>query len=199
MFTVESFSQGQLLSRIPDPSARGGVCVALCDFWLQSIKGDRPANPTSPRARLGALAGRLNEAIAHQDLYGRRRAQIGRFPARAEAGRRVGLDYEEQTTIVRASVGMSGVLAKMSADLKNIGAGATWSLRFSNGEGHALAGFSGLISVTNTIHRRQLYIFDPNIGEYTGTILDFADILKDIFKHDPLYMTVVEVSRISEN
>ena len=196
MFTVESFSQGQLLSQVADPSAKGGVCVALCDLWLQSIKANSAA---SPSARMAALAGRVNDAVAHQKLYAQQRAQIGRFPARAEAGRRMGLDYEEQTTIMRVSVGMSGIFAKLSPDLKRIGAGATWSLRFSNGDGHALSGFSGLTSFTNTMHRQQLYVFDPNIGQYTGAIRDLNDILKDIFKRVPLYNTVVEVSRVSEN
>lgn len=194
MFSLQPFSQNKLLSGVPDPVARQGVCVALCDLWLRSIKGN---SAQSPAARMSALGGGIQAAIAHQKQYAADRAQLGRFPARAAAGRRVGLDYEEQTTIVRASVGTGGILAKMSADLRGIGAAATWSLRFSGGGGHALAGFCGVTSLTPNMHRQELFVFDPNIGEYKGELSDLSVMLKDIFARVPLYGTVAEVARIS--
>ncbi len=35
-FTLTRFQQGQFLDA-SDPETRGGVCVALCDLWLQSL------------------------------------------------------------------------------------------------------------------------------------------------------------------
>lgn len=51
-FTLTRFQQGQFLDA-SDPETRGGVCVALCDLWLQSLF---QAPGAAPRLRLQALA-----------------------------------------------------------------------------------------------------------------------------------------------
>ncbi len=174
---------------------RNGVCVALCDHWLNIIKR-HPDLPSVNRMRM--LAQRIPEALRHQQMYGQLRDAVGRNQARREVGAGLGLNYEEQTTIMRAFVGMAGIRAKLAADLGRIGAAATWSMRFAGGGGHAIAGFRGLASITANMHRASIHIFDPNIGEYTGELTDLDAILSDLFGRFPLYATVNEVHRTSE-
>ncbi len=110
-------------------------------------------------------------------------------------GEQVGIDYDGQTTVTRIHVGRQGMLDKLAADLALPGASATWSMRFQAGGGHALAGTNGLVSITPTMHRMSLHVFDPNVGEYAGTIQDLPSILGDLFQRFPLYLTVTEVHR----
>lgn len=195
MYTLAPFSQEHHLRSVTDPVLRNGVCVALCDHWLTIVKR-YPDVPSVNRMRL--LTQRLPEALRHQQAYAALRATVGRNEARREVGARLGLDYEEQTTIMRACVGMVGIRAKLASDLGRIGAAATWSMRFTGGGGHAIAGFRGLVSVTGNVHRAVMYIFDPNIGEYVGELSDLDAILTDVFGKFPLYATVNEVHRTSE-
>jgi hypothetical protein len=195
MFTLSPFSQDAHLHAVKDPVLRNGVCVALCDYWLNIVKR-YPDLPSVNRMRM--LAQRIPEALRHQKAYGQLRGAVGRNEARRQVGAGLGLNYEEQTTIMRAFVGMAGIRARLATDLDRTGAAATWSLRFAGGGGHAIAGFRGLIRVTGNMHRASVHIFDPNIGEYAGELTDLDAILADLFGKFALYRTVNEVHRTSE-
>jgi hypothetical protein len=195
MFTLAPFSQDVHLRSVKDPVLRNGVCVALCDHWLTIIKRFRDLPPVN---RMRMLAQRIPEAFRHQQAYALRRAAVGRDAARREAGARLGLDYEAQTTVMRACVGMVGIRARLAADLGRIGAAATWSMRFAGGGGHAIAGFRGLVPVSGNVHRVSIHVFDPNIGEYAGELGELDAILADLFGRFPLYATVNEVHRTTE-
>jgi hypothetical protein len=196
MFTRYDFQQGQLLRGVTDPDVRGGVCVALCDFWLRSVKTER----LSPSDRLRVLTGRLSQVISHQKQYGLKRQQHGPLGARQLLGQPMGLDYAQQTTIMPAMVGLRGVQEKLGSDLRRPGDAATWSLRWvAKGAdvGHAMAGYSDLVSITSNMHRQQLSIFDPNIGEYVCQVNETNDVFKDIFRLVPDYAGIYEVRRVS--
>ena len=60
-----------------------------------------------------------------------------------------------------------------------------------------MAGFSGLTSITENMHRQQVSIFDPNIGEYVGEITDMDDVFRDIFRLIPAYARINEVRRVT--
>jgi hypothetical protein len=193
MFTRYDFMQAQLLKNVTDPEVRNGVCAALCDFWLRTIK----IGNASPDQRLRELAGRFSEVIAHQKQYQRERAKVGPVAARQRVGQPLGLDYEQQTSIMPACIGLQGVRERLATDLRRLGAATTWSLRFIDGGGHVMAGFSGLTSITTNMHRQQVSIFDPNIGEYVGEITDMDDVFRDIFRLIPAYARINEVRRVT--
>jgi hypothetical protein len=195
MAKLARFSQDALLRSVTDPVLRNGVCVALCDHWLEIIRR-LPDVPPVNRMRL--LTQKMPEVLRYQKTYAGMRGPLGRNEARRQMGAGLGLDFEEQTTIMRRFNGMAGIRAKLAADLGQIGAAATWSMRFSGGGGHAIAGFRGLVSVTGNMHRASLHIFDPNIGEYAGELDELDAILTDLFAKFPLYATVTEVHRTSE-
>jgi hypothetical protein len=144
------------------------------------------------------LAQQMPDVRLHQKHYNFLRNQLGREEARRKVGSPLGLAYEDQTTILRARNGMHGIRAKLGADLGEPAAAATWTLRFPDGNGHAIAGFRGLVSVSRTVHRATVHIFDPNIGEYAGELADLDPILTDLFAKIPDYATITEVSRTSE-
>ena len=195
MFSLERFSQAVQLRHETDPELRLGVCVALCDHWLKIIKR-LPDVPSVNRMRL--LAQQMPDVRLHQKQYNFLRDRLGREEARRKVGSPLGLAYEDQTTILRARNGMHGIRAKLGADLGEPAAAATWTLRFPDGNGHAIAGFRGLVSVSRTVHRATVHIFDPNIGEYAGELADLDPILTDLFAKIPDYATITEVSRTSE-
>jgi hypothetical protein len=185
-FSVASFHQGHYLDAT-DPATRGGVCVALCDLWLESLF---QAPAAAPRHRLQALAVDFGRAEQHQRRYGTLRAALGRNDARRHMGARVGIDYEAQTAVMvmAAHVGRNGMLKKISDDLRTPGAAATWSMRFAGGGGHAIAGFSQLERRPYGFDTR-IHVFDPNIGEYVGPYASRAEIIDDLFAKIPLYAT----------
>lgn len=191
-FTLASFSQSRLLRSETDPEIRQGVCVALCDRWLQSFL-DKPQ--ASPEQRMQHLAATFDQAKAHQRRYGALRPVMGRERARQQVGEEVGLDYEAQTVVVRRFVGKSGILAKVAGDLKMPGAAATWSMRFERGGGHAIAGVNRIERVTINIATTHAHVFDPNVGEYAAPISALPVILTDLFQRVPLYDTTVEIHR----
>ena len=193
MFTRYDFVQGLLLKNVTDPEVRDGVCAALCDFWLRAIK----AGIASPDQRLRELTARFQEVIAHQKQYQRERERLGPVAARQRVGQPLGLDYEQQTSIMPACIGLQGVRDRLATDLRRLGAATTWSLRFIDGGGHVMAGFSGLTSITENMHRQQVSIFDPNIGEYVGEITDMDDVFRDIFRLIPAYARINEVRRVT--
>lgn len=195
MSTLTDFSQGTLLrNTVTDPLTRNGICVALCDYWLKLIK----TSPSeSPADRLLKLRAYFIRAMQHQRLYSGLRSQHGREEARRQVGAQLGLNYSDQTMILRTFVGMGGIKQKLGQDLSRIGAAATWTLRFADGGGHAIAGFCGL-SGQPPIMRHRLHIFDPNIGEYEGTVQELNDMLDHLFRAFPMYATVTGVHRTSE-
>jgi len=195
MITLTAFSQGSLLSRtVADPSTRNGVCVALCDHWLSRIK-QHPTEP-APRRCL-ELAQALSKIILYQQSYAIQRRQHGRIEARHQIGQQLGLEYADQTTIMRVAVGMKGIRQKLAGDISHAGSAATWTLRFADNTGHAIAGFCG-ISGQEPIIRLQLHVFDPNIGEYIGQLAELDGILNDLLTKFPKYQTVTEVCRTAE-
>lgn len=193
MFMRYGFTQGQLLKNVTDPEVHSGVCAALCDFWLRAIK----TGNASPDQRLRGLAGQFSEIVAHQKQYQRERANLGPVAARQRVGQPLGLDYEQQTTIMPACIGLQGVRQRLATDLRALGAATTWSLRFIDGGGHVMAGFSGLTSITPNMHRQQISIFDPNIGEYVCQINEMDDVFRDIFRLIPAYARINEVRRVT--
>jgi len=195
MFSLTPFSQSDLLRTVADPALRRGVCVALCDFWLADVK---PRPSRAPADRLQDLERRLLEVLNYQLLYSQRRRQAGRVPARREAGSALGLRYEDQTTIVRRSLDMGAIRRKLAGDLNAPGDAATWSMKFTGGGGHAIAGLYWLVSVTPNVHHPAIHIFDPNIGEYVGELADLDPILRDLFDKFPLYRQISEVHRTTE-
>ena len=193
MYTRHDFRQEHLLKSVADPEVRGGACAALCDFWLRAIK----TGNASPDQRLRDLAGSFPEIIAHQKQYQRERAKVGPVAARQRMGQPLGLDYEQKTSIMPACIGLQGVRDRLATDLRRLGAATTWSLRFIDGGGHAMAGFSGLTSITENMHRQQISIFDPNIGEYVCQISEMDDVFRDIFRIIPYYSRINEVRRVA--
>jgi hypothetical protein len=195
MFQLANFSQSALLKNEPDPEIRKGVCVALCDHWLAEIRA-RGNDP--PAQRLARLAGLMPAVIQYQRQYGQQRAQQGPTEARRAMGKQLGHDFREHTTIMPAMVGAAGLRQRLAADLAGFGVGATWSLRFPDGTGHAIAGFYGMFTRLGKIHEPRLFLFDPNIGEYKGELSDLDAMLKDLLTRFPIYQMVVEVRRTTD-
>jgi hypothetical protein len=195
MFQLTPFSQGALLRAAQvQGSARHGVCVAMCDHWIALLRRD---NREAPVLRLQKLHAALPRIIDYQNQYGELRAQLGRDAARAQVAAGVGIDYEQQTTVLKLFVGVEGLRSRLAEDLKRFGAAATWSMRFQGGGGHAIAGFCN-IAGQEPIHHMQMHVFDPNIGEYVGDLGDLDGILTDLFGRFPLYATTTEVHRTHE-
>jgi len=197
MYTLTRFSQGEQLrlQAISDATTRRGVCVGLCDYWLSRIK----ANPEMPPdERLGLLRGNFSRVMNDQRQYAGLRARQGRERARQQVGSRQGLRYSaDDTAIMRIHVGMNGIRAKIAEDIGRIGAAATWTLRFRDGGGHAIAGFCG-VSGRQPISHLRSHIFDPNIGEYVGPFRELDYILSDMMSRVGKYSTIVEVHRTTE-
>ena len=55
-------------------------------------------------------------------------------------------------------------------------------------------GVSRLTSITANMHRQQISIFDPSIGEYVSQINDMDDVFRDIFPLNPAYARISEVA-----
>ena len=194
MSTLTSFSQGALLSNTTtNPLTQHGICVALCDYWLTLIKNDPDAAPSD---RLQQLQQYVPQAMNHQRTYARLRQQHGREEARRQVGAPLGLQYDGQTMVMKEFLGMSGIRHKLAADLRTVGSAVTWTLRFADGSGHAIAGFCGL-SGQQPILKYRLRLFDPNIGEYEGTLQELDVMLDNLLRH-PMYRTVTGVHRTSE-
>jgi len=104
--SLTGLSQAASLAGEQDPEVRRGICVALCDFWLESIRG-QPNR--SAGQRLQALAAKCALAVQHQKDYSQLRQEHGREAARRQIGERLSLAYEEQTTIMRVAVGIPGI------------------------------------------------------------------------------------------
>lgn len=195
MATHTPFSQADLLSRtVTDPLTRNGICVALCDYWLAMLKR---SPDEAPADRLAQLERYLPLAMQHQRTYSQDRARLGRSPARHQAGASVGLQYADQTMLMRLHIGLNGIREVLRRDLSKPGAAATWSLRFSGGGGHALAGFCGL-SGHAPVYQFRLHVFDPNYGELVGTLQEMDAMLQTLFDAFPLYRTTLHVHRTSE-
>ena len=195
MATHTPFSQADLLSRtVTDPLTQNGICVALCDYWLAMIKRT-PDEP--PADRLAQLERYLPLAMQHHRTYAQDRARHGRSPARQRVGASVGLQYTDQTMLMRLNIGLDGIRTILRRDLSRPGAAATWSLRFSGGGGHALAGFCGL-GGRDPIYHYQLHVFDPNYGELVGTLQEMDTMLQTLFDAFSLYRTTLHVYRTSE-
>lgn len=186
-FLLAGFQQARLLPK-DDP----GVCIALCDLWLDSFLRKPKVDPPD---RMTYLMTSIGQARSHQQAYTGLRAQHGPTAARQQQGGTLGLDYDEQTTVTRAGAGRTGMIKRVGEDLRPLGAAATWSMRFDGGGGHAIAGVNRLERITSNIAQSTLHVFDPNVGEYMGTPDLIADILGDLFKRFPIYGSVKEIRR----
>src|SRR5436190_18026668 len=113
-------------------------------------------------------------------------------------GQQLGHDFQQHTTVMLAMVGAVGLRQRLAADLAQLGVGATWSLRFPDDTGHAIAGYYGMVSKLENMHQLTLYLFDPNIGEYMGTLRDLETMIQDLLGRFPLYLTAVEVRRTTD-
>ena len=195
MFQLAGFSQAHLLVNETDPDLKNGVCVALCDHWLNDIKA---RSNDAPVDRLSRLAGTYPSVAQYQKQYGQERAQHGPEKARRDMGKQLGHDFQQHTTILPALIGATGIRQRLAADLSGLGVGATWSLRFMDGTGHAIAGFYGMVSVTENMHRISLHVFDPNIGEYSGTQGDLETMIGDLLTRFPEYQALTEIRRTTD-
>ena len=194
MASLTPFDQGTLLAGVSDPAIRNGICVALCDLWLHLI---RDSTARSPRERIAAIRARAGQAMQYQRGYGQRRAALGRAEARAQMGRGLGHDFEEQTVVLSRCVGVEGMHARMARDLEELGAAVTWTIDVPGWGRHALAGFRGLSSITNNMHRASVHVFDPNIGEYVCEPQQLRAVLRDLFRRDPNYARATEIARMT--
>lgn len=195
MATLTKFNQGDLLVGVSDPWVKGGICVALCDHWLALMKDTNSRTPPERMAQLQQYAGR---AMTYQKAYGQQRRTKGREEARADMGKQLGHDFADQTTIMRVMVGFDGILARMTKDLGAIGSAVTWTMALPGVGRHAIAGYRGLESLTTNMHRASLHIYDPNVGEYVGTLQELNGILRDLFKRIPEYALINELSRTTD-
>lgn len=202
MFRLAPFDQGRLLqNRLNVPiEAQNGVCVALCDLWLFLMKSEKYRH-LSAEQRMEKLASQqgMDYAINYQQQYSYNRHFLGRETGRNVSAAQLGHSFDPDGTVVMKSPftsdPLSNIKQRLKMDLKTIGSYATWSLRFSGGGGHALAGISNLRS-NGPIHTITVNIFDPNIGEYSGDWIEADQILDDILSHFPsLYGQVFEVKR----
>jgi hypothetical protein len=191
-FLLATFRQADLLRNETDPEVRRGVCVALCDIWLESFLKKPLVDPIH---RMAFLATSIEDAKAHQKVYGELRDKHGREDARRSVGKDRDIDYDPQTTISRLSVGMDGIRAKLSADLTPAGAAGTWSMRFEPEGGHAIAGVNRPQAMRNNMNQLYAHVFDPNIGEYVGPLSILPAILTDLFQKFPLYAKTAEMDR----
>ena len=55
-----------------------------------------------------------------------------------------------------------------------------------------------MVSKLENMHQLTLYLFDPNIGEYMGTLRDLETMIQDLLGRFPLYLTAVEVRRTTD-
>jgi len=190
MSTLHSFSQGELLDRTTtDPAIRGGVCAAMCAYWLSRMKVD---SDNEPEQRLRMLENQIWPIIRLQQQYSRERQQHGRNTAQQILGARQGLIYDTDQTVIaalppdlNAVVGMTNLKKRFKADIGRPGKATAWSLRFVAGGGHAIAGFCNLIPIPSGV-RYQLHIFDPNFGEFIGTLQEIDAMLDNLFRR-PFY------------
>jgi hypothetical protein len=190
MSTLHAFSQGELLERTThDPEIRQGVCVALCAYWLSRMKVD---SDNTPEQRLQMLESQIWEIIGLQQQYSRDRSEHGPQTAHQILGARQGLVYDtDQTDVFGRFLGLSradgiaNLIRRFKKDINRPGKATAWSLRFVGGGGHAIAGFCNITTIP-TGYRYQLHIFDPNYGEYIGTLQEIDDMLDNLFRR-PFY------------
>ena len=90
MAQLTPFDQGSLLIGVTDPVLRGGICVALCDYWLALFQQN---NLTTAPDRMTALRAHAPMAMAYQKTYAQQRATQGREAARAQLGRGLGHQF----------------------------------------------------------------------------------------------------------
>lgn len=171
------FAQGELLKQATrDPDLRRGICAALCDFWLSRF---RSKLEESPEDRLGFLRSPRVFALAmqHQAQFAKewyefensRGSRLTGHDARALAGARVGMSFDTELTTVsaRAFDTPLQMIEKLMRDIAGPFDAAAWDLRFSDGKGHAIAGFCS-VEKRGPFAQMMVHIFDPNAGEIIG-------------------------------
>lgn len=203
MVTLAEFNQEcQLLLHETDEITRKGICVALCDDWLALIKNNYAL---TPEERMERLRSGFAESMAQQREYAHLRRVHGREEARRRLGHQRDLDYEFDKTQVFRVVGGGDILRAVpefwntiKRDIDHVLAAATWTLRWENQSGHAIAGFCGAVPVAVGVEL-VLHIYDPNLGEYTGDFNSLSAIFSDMWAKIPAYENVVSIHRASES
>lgn len=188
------FNQGALLSGLADPQARRGVCVALCDRWLTLMK---QANARTPEDRMDSLRKSLQASIGYQKSYAQLRAEKDREAARKHMGKKLGLEFEGLTRVEKRLAGEAGMVTRLERDVETPGASVAWTLAFPAGR-HAIAAVHNMSAVTTNIHRFTLHVFDPNLGEYVGTVQELPAIVADMFRRIPDYKLVTSIDRAED-
>lgn len=187
-------SQANLLVGVTDPELAAGVCVALCDIWLQAIRNNNDALAQ----RMQYMRNSGPRALTQQTLYNRERDQQGPVGARNTVARPLGHSFEEQTTVeqnpLNKTISVDELAGLMLNDLRAPLTGAGWTLRFKDRTGHALAGWQSLES-RGGIHRGRFHLFDPNTGEFAGSATEFPDMVRDLFRRQPSYANLARVRR----
>jgi hypothetical protein len=175
--------------------------VALSDDWLALIKHDYSL---TPEQRMERLRVNFESSMGQQRIYSGLRRTYGREEGRRRAAGMRGLAYEFDKTQVFRVVG-GGLIerslpefwATIGRDIKMVASGATWTLRFDDGGGHAIAGYCGADAIPGGF-RMKLHIFDPNIGEYVGEYDSLNEILSNMRAQIPMYLNVVSIHRAGE-
>lgn len=195
----EPFRQSLLLETwCNDPrhaSAARGVCVAICDFWIQRIQS-RPDESSSERLSWLSQAGIFERILSYQYEYGLLRTDHGHVLAhetmdRARFDQRTDL---ERTVVSRSSFGIAGIADILMRDLSRVGSAATWPIRFADGSGHAIAGFCNITGTQPILHK-QFHVFDPNRGEFICDHDQVWSVLHDLLSASDVRSTISEVHR----
>jgi hypothetical protein len=130
-----------------------------------------------------------------QRAYQKRKPVIGADAALRESGRKHGLDFDtEHTVILRAGKPMSEVRARILADIGQFAAAATWALQLGLHGRHAIAGYCGIVR-DGPFGQLMLHIFDPNFGEFWGNMQQIDAILEDVLSRAPIYAHLTEIWR----
>src|SRR5204862_5927741 len=122
----------------------------------------------------------------YQKQYGQQRAVQGPEQARKAMGQQLGHDFQQHTTVMPAMVGAVGLRQRLAADLAQLGVGATWSLRFPDDTGHAIAGYYGMVSKLENMHQLTLYLFVTNNDEFKGSLLALEPMIRSLLSIIPL-------------
>jgi hypothetical protein len=197
MSKYEAFSQGQILTeeRVKselDEYTRHGICRALCTRWLGRIRRDYGE---SPRDRLDNLSADFVRIMQEQRAYQKRKQVVGAEEALRESGRKQGLGYDmDHTMIMRKGKPMSEVRARIIDDIKCFDAAANWALELGDQGRHAIAGYCGIVR-DGPFGRLTLHIFDPNFGEFWGDMQEIDGVLEDVLSRAPVYAELTEIWR----
>lgn len=143
---------------------------------------------------MDSLRKTLQASIGYQKTYGELRAAKDRDAARKHMGKKLGLEFEGLTRVEKRLAGEAGMVSRLARDVEAPGASMSWTLAFPAGR-HAIAAVHNVSSISANIHRFTLHVFDPNLGEYVGTLQELPAIVADMFRRLPDYRLVTAIDR----